>query len=110
MREGPNVDIVAFANNLPFYDEEFDNVLCLEMLEHDNRFWESIKEMYRVLKPGGTMVITTRSNGFPNHDYPYDYYRFSKEALIDLFNMVNLKNIRVEDDSQVPGVLGCGVK
>ena len=110
MREGPNVDIITTANNLPFENETFDNVLCLEMLEHDARFWESIKEMYRVLKPNGSFVITTRSNGFPNHDYPYDYFRFSKDSLISLFEMVECKNISVLDDWEAPGVLGVATK
>ncbi|RNL79539.1 class I SAM-dependent methyltransferase [Nocardioides marmorisolisilvae] len=43
---------------LPFADGEFDRVVCSEVLEH---IWEdvtAIKELIRVLRPGGTMAIT----------------------------------------------------
>jgi len=86
MRPGPNVDKLANAHALPFDDETFDNVLCLEMLEHDSMFWVSIAEMKRVLKPGGTLLVTTRGIHFPHHDYPSDYYRFTREALKFLFD------------------------
>ena len=86
MREGPNVDIVAEAAHLPFISGVFDNVLCLEMIEHDKTFWLSIAEMKRVLKSGGALVITVPSYGFPKHDYPSDYYRFSDAAIAELLS------------------------
>lgn len=86
MRTGPNVDQVVNAHALPFADGSFDHVLCLEMLEHDELFWVSIAEMKRVLRSGGTLLITTRGFHFPRHDYPSDYFRFSTEALASLMD------------------------
>ena len=110
MREGPNVDIVATADDLPFSDETFDNVVCLEVFEHDKRFWKSIIEMHRVLKAGGTLVITARGISFPKHDYPYDLFRFTIEGLHTLFETVDFTNIKVFDDPQASGVFGIGKK
>jgi SAM-dependent methyltransferase len=45
--------------NLPFNDSTFDLVTCTEVIEHLEHYRETIREMYRVLKPGGTLVITT---------------------------------------------------
>ena len=43
---------------LPFTDNEFDAVLLVAVLEHLNHRVEILKEIKRVLKPGGTLVMT----------------------------------------------------
>ncbi|MGH9341989.1 MAG: methyltransferase domain-containing protein [Acidobacteriota bacterium] len=108
MRPGRNVDQVANAHNLPFPDEHFDHVLSLEMIEHDDAFWSSFEEMKRVLRPGGMLVITTRGIGFPKHEYPSDYWRFTREALVALFH--GMERIRVVEDTKDMGVFGCACK
>jgi SAM-dependent methyltransferase len=108
MREGKNVDIVAKANKLPFDDATFDNVVCLEMLEHDDRFWESIPEMLRVLKPSGMFAITARGINFHKHGYPCDYWRFTGDSMRLLLK--DLKNIYVNDNTGENGVFACGYK
>ena len=40
-----------------FTDNQFGCVLCNATLEHDAKFWLSVAEMHRVLKPGGLLVI-----------------------------------------------------
>jgi SAM-dependent methyltransferase len=48
----------ADANSLScFPDESFDTLLCNSVLEHDKFFWKSAKEMRRVTRPGGLIVI-----------------------------------------------------
>jgi len=89
---GFNVDLVMDAHSLKFGDQTFDNVLSLEMLEHDSEFWTSVKEMKRVLKPGGNLVITTRWFSFPPHNPP-DYWRFSGDALGLLLADMDIKYI-----------------
>ncbi|MBI4203259.1 MAG: methyltransferase domain-containing protein [Chloroflexi bacterium] len=44
---------------LPFRDGEFDVVLCLETVEHLAEPEKLVKELSRVIKPNGTMVLTT---------------------------------------------------
>jgi SAM-dependent methyltransferase len=84
MRPGPNVDKVCNAECLPFEDNYFDHVLCLESLEHMACFWLCVDEMKRVLKPGGTLVLTAAGNGFQPHDFPSDYWRFLPAGLEEL--------------------------
>jgi len=81
MREGPGVDLIANAQSIPLPDESVDVIVCAEMLEHDSAFWVSLAEMYRVLRTGGHLIATTVSFLFKQHDYPKDYWRFSKEGL-----------------------------
>jgi SAM-dependent methyltransferase len=82
MRAGPNVDLVMNAQDLHFADATFDVIVDAERMEHDDKFWKSCAEEFRVLKPGGYIVVTTRSwNGFPPHDHPSDYWRFMDHGI-----------------------------
>lgn len=79
-----NPDIVADAHDLPFSDEEFEMILCTEVLEHLKDPRRAIAEMRRVLKRGGKVIVTTRFV-YPIHDSPHDYWRFTKYGLEELF-------------------------
>jgi len=45
--------------NLPFKDRTFDIIIAMEVLEHVPNTREGINEIYRVLKSGGMLVVTT---------------------------------------------------
>ena len=49
----PIVDVKADICDLPFQDEEFDIVFCNHVLEHIVDDKKAMRELYRVLKPGG---------------------------------------------------------
>jgi glycosyltransferase involved in cell wall biosynthesis/ubiquinone/menaquinone biosynthesis C-methylase UbiE len=53
------------AQRLPFADQSFDCILLTEVLEHlpDDR--TALRELYRILKPGGVLAISV-----PHTDYP----------------------------------------
>lgn len=46
------------ALRLPFRDASFDRVVCSEVLEHIRDDVAAMRELARVLKPGGTMAVT----------------------------------------------------
>jgi SAM-dependent methyltransferase len=51
--------IADFNHHLPCGDASFDAVFCVEGIEHlENRF-AFLREVWRVLRPGGTLVLTT---------------------------------------------------
>lgn len=50
---------VADAQNLPFKNNQFDTILCTEVLEHIPNPMNTLKELYRVLNANGTVIITT---------------------------------------------------
>lgn len=91
-------DVVGDARNLPFQDNEFDNILCLEVLEHINQPQKAIAEMQRVLKPGGKIILTTRFI-FPLHDVPGDYFRYTKYGLQELFKDWEILELKTESAS-----------
>jgi ubiquinone/menaquinone biosynthesis C-methylase UbiE len=77
-------DTVGDAHELPFDDKSFNYILCTEVLEHLHTPQQAISQMFRVLKPGGILILTTRFV-FPLHDTPNDYFRYTKYGLMHLF-------------------------
>ena len=53
----PTVDVVCFGENLPFGDEVFDGVICLNVLEHVRDPFKVVSELLRVVKVGGKVII-----------------------------------------------------
>jgi SAM-dependent methyltransferase len=46
----------AFA--LPFRDASFDRVICAEVMEHVHDYRGAVRELARVLRPGGRLAVT----------------------------------------------------
>lgn len=56
---GPNVHLaVASAERLAFSDEQFDAVICMGVIERIIDDTSALREMLRVLKPGGSLIVT----------------------------------------------------
>ena len=64
--KGSNVDVVCPAH---LYDcgFQFDLIMSGECFEHDMFYPKSIKNLIRLLKPGGLFVFTCASTGRPEH-------------------------------------------
>ena len=77
-------DILGRAEALPFQSEGFDLVVSTEMLEHCPEPGAVAEEAHRVLRPQGTLVLTTPFV-YVVHGYPDDYYRFTAAGLEHLF-------------------------
>lgn len=84
MIHGNNVDIVMNAHDMSKLKKEYDLVICVDTFEHDDAFWESIKEIKRVTKSRGWIFLGFPSRGCPEHNHPHDYWRFMPQSM-DLF-------------------------
>lgn len=80
-------DIVGDIHDLPFPDQRFAAVHCNAVLEHVENPHKAVDEMFRVLKPGGKILV------YVPFLYPYhaekgvykDFYRYTKDGLNYLF-------------------------
>jgi len=102
--EGPGVDRAMNAELLTAHlgCDAFDLVVSTELLEHVVDWRRIVSEMKKAVKPGGLLVLTTRSPGFPYHPYPIDTWRYTKEDFEVIFS--DLERLAILSDPEVPGV------
>jgi SAM-dependent methyltransferase len=81
-----DVDIVADVHRLTEVvgEEQFDVIISCATFEHFKYPHLAAHQVMKALKIGGVLFIQTHHT-FPLHAYPYDYFRFSREALSGLF-------------------------
>lgn len=109
--------LVGSATQLPFRCESFDKILCSEVIEHIPNYIRVIKEIARVLKRSGKLVITTPNivsiygctrriyEIFISWPHPYDKW-FTKNRLTEALKHGGFE---VEDKSGIcylPGLFG----
>lgn len=104
IEEGPNVDAICDATALTdqFRCESFDLVIATEVIEHIRHWQKAISNFKQVLKPGGILIISTRSIGFPYHGHPDDFWRFQIPDIYAIFSDFDIEVVKA--DPECPGV------
>jgi SAM-dependent methyltransferase len=74
LRHTPLVSAIARAELLPMRDNQFDLVICTQVLEYISDPRQAIREIHRVLKPGGKLLLSVPAM-FPR-DSEEDAWRF----------------------------------
>ncbi len=105
LEEGPGVDEICNVYDLAakFGEKSFDLVISSEMVEHVQDWRRAFSQIKSILAPGGVVLITTRSIGFPYHDYPFDYWRYELDDMRAIFSDMEIEAL--EPDDMSPGVL-----
>ncbi len=62
-------DVISSALQIPFVANAFDTVVSTEVLEHVPNPLQAMREMRRVLKPGGFLILSTPMY-WPRHEEP----------------------------------------
>jgi SAM-dependent methyltransferase len=101
---GPGVDEICDASDIlsRFGENRFELLISTELLEHVRDWREVVSNFKHVLKPGGLLLITTRSRDFGYHGYPLDYWRFELSDMKEIFSDFIIE--AVEPDLMTPGV------
>jgi len=86
IKPGPDVDFVADVHQLSQVagEEQFDIIISCSSFEHFKYPHKAAHEIMKVLRTGGILFIQTHQS-LPLHAFPFDYFRFSREALAGLF-------------------------
>jgi SAM-dependent methyltransferase len=102
---GPGVDRVVDAGDLvaSLGAASFDAVVCTEVVEHVRDWRRVFGNLKEVLRPGGVLLLTTRSPGFPYHGWPHDYWRFTAADLRAILDDMVVEALA--EDPSAPGVL-----
>lgn len=86
IQEGPGVDLVLDLHEIDLPSNSVGTALMLDTLEHVEFPRRAVREVHRVLKPDGLLVMSSLMN-FPIHDFPADYWRFTPEAFESLLRL-----------------------
>ena len=87
---------------MPYQNEMFDHVICREVIEHTEDPEVLLREITRVLKTSGTVLLSV-SFAAKWHYIPHDYWRFTPSGLQSLIAKVG--GLRIESLYRTSGDL-----
>ncbi len=97
LRPTPLVHVIASGEHLPLKENQFDVVVCTQVLEYVPELRQMMKEIHRVLKPGGTLLLSVPAV-FPA-DSEQDLWRFTQASVRLLLSAFRNVEIRSEGSS-----------
>jgi SAM-dependent methyltransferase len=100
-----HLDAVGDLLRMPFRDAAFDAVLCTETLEHLTEPQGFLREVARVLRPGGRLHMTAPLD-FREHQEPHDYFRYTRHGLRMLSERAGLRPLSIEPEGGYFRMLG----
>jgi SAM-dependent methyltransferase len=102
--EDPAV-VIGPLESMPFEDGRFDSVLCNAVLEHVFDAEESIRELARVVRPNGHVVVAVPFLQ-PFHACPTDFRRYTADGLKALGSQAGLEVVCVLPVHSIAQTLG----
>jgi predicted SAM-dependent methyltransferase len=95
VENGDGIDIIGRAEVIPLPDNSVDSIVCTQVLEHLDMPFESVSEMYRVLRVGGHILLTAPQIN-ELHEEPNDFFRYTRFGLASMFEKVGFKTVEYE--------------
>ncbi|RIK41060.1 MAG: class I SAM-dependent methyltransferase [Chloroflexi bacterium] len=74
------LDFLSDLRHLPVAEDYYDQVICSQVLEHINEPAQMLQQLHQVLKPGGTLWLSTPLF-YAEHETPHDYFRYTQFGL-----------------------------
>jgi SAM-dependent methyltransferase len=90
-----NLDAIARLEHLPFADRTFDACVNIVTLEHVPDPARVLRELARVLKAGGCLLLVTPLE-WEEHQQPHDYFRYTRYGLEHLVRCAGLDIERLD--------------
>ncbi len=109
-RELGAADLYYSGEVLPVADGSFDAVICSQVLEHVFTPQEFLAEIHRVLRPGGSLLLTTPF-AWDEHEQPHDFARYSSfglRALLEQAGFSIMAHRKTNADGRVLAQLASG--
>ena len=89
------LDAIADLTATPFRAGVFDAVVNLVTLEHVREPGSVLAELYRVLKPGGTLLLVA-PHEWEEHQTPHDYFRYTRYGMQYLLEHAGFGEIAIQ--------------
>jgi SAM-dependent methyltransferase len=91
-------------------DQEFDLILCMNVLEHVFDVQTAVQNLRKALRPGGRLVIAVPFI-YPYHDEPIDFWRITEHSLRELCRDFTSVEVRHKGPRRFPkGLLAVGTR
>jgi SAM-dependent methyltransferase len=100
-----NIDIYCSATEIPLDKNSVDAVLSTEVMHDMPEPRLMLKEIHRILKPGGALILTTPFV-VPTVDGAYDHYRYTEQGLRYL---LTAENFEIKSITPVADVIGAAI-
>ena len=102
--ESTDPDYICDVSTLPMASNRYDAVILSEVVEHLREPREALAEAYRVLKPGGRLLICTPFL-FRVHADPYDFARYTDYWFDSTLKSIGFKNLQIKSQGSFFSVL-----
>ena len=110
MRAGPGVDKVLNLHHIDLPDNTAGTVFLMDTLEHVEYPHQAVSEIYRILKPGGLLVMSSVLDYFI-HETPNDYWRYTPDAFRSLLKPFRQAHVGWYGPDYFPQtIVGIGIK
>jgi SAM-dependent methyltransferase len=89
------IHYISDLSRLPIASQSYEVIICTQVLEHLQEPKQVLAELFRVLKPSGRLFFSAPFF-FPEHEIPYDYYRYTRYSLDYLLKSAGFEDIQID--------------
>ncbi|MEF1291644.1 class I SAM-dependent methyltransferase [Vibrio sp. M260118] len=101
-------DVYCDVTDVNLESNTADIALSFYVIEHVDSPQKMLNEKYRTLKAGGELYMLSPLY-WPEHEAPYDYWRFTKFGLTKLLENSGFSNIEFEVVNSTPAIIGINI-